>query len=194
MADRATELIQEAIDLSGEGEHEAAIELLTRAIAIDATKPQAFFERAIALLDLEQDREALLDLDKALELDPRFPGARDWRARTLAGLGEHRRAAEDRLRELRDNPNGSHPGMGVNPQNWADCAEQFALAGDRSQAVALLEEYLREHASRVTAYARFETAPLRLLARLLTEAGDTARAEELRQRARASPHRVPADG
>jgi Tfp pilus assembly protein PilF len=194
MADRATELIHEAIDRSGDGDYEAAIDLLTRAIALDATKPQAYFERAIALLQLEQDHEALPDFDRALELDPRFPGARNCRARTLAGLGEHRRSAEDWLRELRDHTDGPHAGMGVNPQNWADCAEQFALAGDRSRAVALLDEYLRDHASRVTAYARFETAPLRLLARLLTEAGDTARAEELRQRARASPHRVPADG
>jgi hypothetical protein len=40
----------------------------------------------------------------------------------------------------------------------------------------------------------YETAPLRLLARLLEEAGDKRRATELRERARASPHRVPADG
>jgi tetratricopeptide (TPR) repeat protein len=193
MADDAGELIQQAIDRAEDGEFQAAIALLTRAIAIDATKPQAFFERAIALLDSQRDREALPDLDRALELDPRFPGARAWRARVLAGLREHGRAAEDWLRELRDHPDGP-PGMGVNPQTWADCAEQFALAGDRAQAIELLEEYLREHATRVTSYARYETAPLRLLARLLSEAGDTARAEEMRQRARASPHRVPADG
>lgn len=84
--------------------------------------------------------------------------------------------------------------MGVCPQTWADCAEQFALAGDPARAIELLEEYLARHAARVTAYARYETAPLRLLARLLDEAGDTGRAEELRARARASPHRAPADG
>jgi hypothetical protein len=188
-----SELIQEAIDRAEDGDYQAAIALLTRAIALDGTKPQAFFERALALLDSERDREALPDLDRALELDPLFPGARGWRARVLAGLGEHRRAAEDWLRELRDHPDGP-PGMGVNPQTWADCAEQFALAGEPARSIELLEEYLRAHAARVTAYARFETAPLRLLARLLTEAGDTARAEEMRQRARASPHRVPADG
>ena len=66
--------------------------------------------------------------------------------------------------------------------------------GDPVRAVELLEEYLERHAPRVAAYACYETAPLRLLARLLSEAGDVQRAAELRERARASPHRVPADG
>jgi hypothetical protein len=136
----------------------------------------------------------LADFGRALELNPTFPGARDWRARTLARLGEHRASAEDRLRDLRDHPNGRHEGWGVCPQDWADCAEEFVKAGDQATAIDLLEEYLARHASHVTAYACYETAPLRLLARLLTEVGDLDRAAELRCRALASPHRVPADG
>ena len=84
--------------------------------------------------------------------------------------------------------------MGVSPLDWSGCAEQFALAGEPARAVEVLEEYLARHAARVTAYACHETAPLRLLARLLEEAGDAGRAAELRARARASPHRKPADG
>jgi hypothetical protein len=84
--------------------------------------------------------------------------------------------------------------MGVCPQSWADCAEQFASAGDPVQAIELLEEYLARHATRVTAYVCYETAPLRILARLLFESGETDRAAKLREQARASPHRVPADG
>jgi hypothetical protein len=83
--------------------------------------------------------------------------------------------------------------MGVSPQTWADCAEQFARAGDEPRAIELLEEYVENHAPRVTAYACHETAPLRLLARLLDAAGNPRRAAELRARARASPHRVLAD-
>jgi predicted Zn-dependent protease len=193
MADDAARLIHKAIDRSDGGDYEGAVKLLTRAIKADPSNPQAYHERAIALLNLNRDREALADFSNALELHPRFPGARDWRARTLAGLGDHRRAAEDWLQELRDRPNGPHEGMGVCPQTWADCAEQFALAGNPQRAVELLEEYLARYAVYVTKYACYETAPLRLLARLLDQAGDAERAADLRARARASPHRVPAD-
>ncbi len=99
------------------------------------------------------DREALTDFDRALELNPAFPGSRSWRARTLAGLGEHRRAAEDWLQDLRDHPDGPHVGMGVCPQTWADCAEEFAMAGDPTRAMELLEEYLARPAHRVTSHA-----------------------------------------
>lgn len=194
MVDAATRLVYKAIDRSDDGDYEGALKLLARAIKANPTNPQAYHERAMVLLNLNRDREALVDFDRALELDPAFPGARSWRARTLAQLGEHRRAAEDWLRELRDHPDGPHAGMGVCPQTWADCAAEFALAGDPAKAIELLEEYLARHAPRVTVYACYETAPFRLLARLLSEAGDRERATELRERARASPHRVPADG
>ncbi len=194
MADAAIRLVYEAIDRSDDGDYEGAIKLLARAINADPTNPQAYHERAMVLLNLNRDREALADFDRRVELDPAFPGARSWRACTLAGLGEHRRAAEDWLRELRDHPDGPYASMGVCPQTWADCAEEFALAGDPAKAIELLEEYLARHAPRVTAYACYETAPLRLFARLLSEAGDMERAAQLRERGRASPHRVPADG
>ena len=193
MADDAVRLIHKAIDRSGDGDYAGALKLLDRAIKADPANPQAHFERGMALADLNRDREAVAAFERALELNPVFAGAREWLARILRGLGEHRRAGEEWFRYLRHNPDGP-PGMGVSPQSWADCAEQFALAGDAVRAVALLEEYLARHAARVTAYAGYETAPMRLLARLLEERGDAGRAAELRARARASPHRVPADG
>ncbi|HKB35123.1 MAG TPA: tetratricopeptide repeat protein, partial [Gemmataceae bacterium] len=102
MADDAVRLIHKAIDRLDRGDYEGAVKLLTRAVKADPTNLQAYHERAMALLNLNRDREALADFSKALELNPRFPGARDWRARTLAGLGDHRGAAEDWLQELRD--------------------------------------------------------------------------------------------
>jgi tetratricopeptide (TPR) repeat protein len=191
---KALRLVYKAIDRSDDGDYESALKLLDLAIKADPANPQAHHERAMTLANLNRDREAVAAFERALELDPVFPGSRSWLARTLAGLGEHRRAGEEWLRDLRDHPDGPYAGMGVSPQCWADCARQFALAGDHGRAVGLLEEYLAWHAARVTAYARYETAPLRLLAELLSAAGDTMRAAELRERARASPHRVPADG
>lgn len=194
MADEAVRLILKAIDRSDDGDYEGALKLFDRAIKTDPANAQAHHERAMTLTNLGRDWEAVEAFERALALNPVFPGARSWLARTLAGLGDHRRAGEEWLRDIRDHPDGPHVGMGVSPQCWADCARQFALAGDRERAVALLEEYLDSHAARVTAYACYETAPLRLLAELLSEAGDAGRAAELRERARASPHRTPADG
>jgi predicted Zn-dependent protease len=193
MAEAASRLIHQAIDRSDEGDYEGAVELLSRAIEADPFEPQAYHERAMALANLNRDCEAVADFERALALDPVFAGARSWLARTLSGMGEHHRAGEEWLRYLHDNPDGP-PGMGVSPQSWADCAREFALAGDSARALELLDEYLARHAARVTAYACYETAPLRLLAQLMEEAGDAVRAAELRARARASPHRAPADG
>jgi len=192
MSDTVHGLIHRAIDCSDDGDYEGAVELLTQVLEADPTNAQAYHERALALANLDLNREAVADFEQALALNPVFPGAREGLARTLRGLGEHRRAAEEWLRHLRDEPDGP-PGMGVCPQTWADCAAEFAAAGDAVRAIELLEEYLARHAARVTAYARYETAPLRLLANLLEQAGDTARAAELRALARASPHRVAAD-
>src|SRR5687768_45478 len=138
MAD-AERLIHQAIDCTDDGDYEGAVKLLTQAVKADPTNPQAYHERAMALANLNRDREAIADFERALELDPVCPGAREWLARTLRGLGEHGRSAEEWLRHLRDEPDGP-PGMGVCPQSWADCAEQFALAGDPARATELLEE------------------------------------------------------
>lgn len=194
MANVAMRLIHKAIDRSDDGDHEGAVKLLTRAVKADPANPQAYHERAMALLNLSRDREALADFDRALGLDSRFPGARSWRARTRASLGDHRGAAEDWLRQLRDCPDGPHAGMGVCPQDWTNCAEQFVLAGEPATAIELLEEYLARHAARVTAYACYATAPLRLLARLLLQAGKGDRAVELARSAYSNVrHRCPMD-
>jgi Flp pilus assembly protein TadD len=94
MAD-AVRLIHKAIDRSDDGDYEGAVKLLTRAARADPSNPRAYHERAIALANLNRDRAAVADFERALELNPVFPGAREWLARTLRGLGEHRRAAKE---------------------------------------------------------------------------------------------------
>lgn len=185
-------LTHRGMDQVEAGRYQAAIAAFTRAIEADASNAQAWHERAMARLELGQDAEAISDFQQALKIDPRFPGSRNWLAHTLGDRGEHRAAAEHWLQVLRDEPDGPY-GMGVSPLLWRNCAEQFALAGERHRAIELLEEYFAQHAARVTQYARDETAPMRLLARLYDEAGQKEKSEALRQRARASRHKVPAD-
>ena len=190
---QATNLIQQAIDRSDEEDYEGAIALLQQAIRLDPGHAQAYFERGMAYLNLDRDASAAADFDRALAIDPDFPGALDWRARAAASLGDFQRAAQDRLAALRSRPDGPHPGMGVNPQQWADCADAFICAGEPAQALNLLEEYFKQHEHQVSAYAPYETAPMRVLARLWIDAGAFDSALTLAHKAYLSPHQKPAD-
>jgi tetratricopeptide (TPR) repeat protein len=189
----ALRLIHQAIDLSDAGDYPAATKLLTKAIAADPGNARAYFERGMTLLNQDQVTEAIVDFDSALKINPAFPGARDWRARAAASTGNHQQAADDRLAELRLQPDGPHAGMGVSPQNWADSAQSFIKAGNPAKAKELLETYFAEYEAKVTKYACYETAPMRTLAKLFLESGEIARASELARRAYQSKHRVPAD-
>lgn len=189
----ATELIHRAIDLSDEERYAEAITLLTRAISIDPRVPQAYFERGMALLNLEQNADAAADFDRALDLDPNFPGARDWRSRVAESLGDVRRAADERLTDLRSKPDGPHKGMGVSPQAWADCARALMNAGEHDTARSLLEEYFAAYVDKVTNYLSYETAPMRLLAKLLADSGRSDEALQYAHRAYSSAHKVPMD-
>lgn len=188
-----TELIHRAIDLSDEEQYSEAIALLNQAISIDPSAAQAFFERGMAFFNLDQNVAAAADFDRALSLDPSFPGARDWRSRVAESFGDVQRAAEERLKDLRANPDGPHKGMGVSPQVWADCARALLNAGEHDGARKLLEEYFDAYAQKVTSYACYETAPMRMLAKLLADSGNTDEALWYAKRAYSSTHKVPAD-
>ena len=189
----STELVHRAIDLSDAEDFTAALNLLTRAITVDPTNAQAYFERGMVLLNLDQDANAVADFDRALAIDHEFPGARDWRSKALASLGDHQSASEDLLKDLQSHPDGPYQGMGVSPQKWTDCADAFIKAGSHQKARELLEDYFNNYASRVTSYAHFETAPMRMLAKLLIQSGDSGRACEFAQQAYSSKHQAPAD-
>jgi tetratricopeptide (TPR) repeat protein len=189
----STQLVHQAIGLSDDEDYEGAITLLTKAIEADPRNAQAYFERAMALLNIDRTVKAISDFDNALHIDPNFPGARDWRARASESLGNYNEAASDRLAELRKNPNGKYPGMGVSPQDWADCAEAFIAAGDSHTARTLLQEYFAGPVEKVTSYQQYTTAPMRVMARLLLQAGELDRAYQFAADAAASANAYPAD-
>ncbi|MEO1272229.1 MAG: tetratricopeptide repeat protein [Myxococcota bacterium] len=193
MSDESRKHTHRGIDLSDAEKWTAAIVAFDRAIAISPDFAQAWFERGMAKLNLDRDAEAIADFDRALAIQPNFPGALDWRSHALSSLGDHKSAAETALASLRANPNGPHDGMGVCPQSWADCAEEFIKAGLQDQATALLEEYFAQHASKVTVYVVYETSPMLLLAQLRRRQGAAAEAVKLMRSAVASAHCVPAD-
>ncbi|TVR00062.1 MAG: tetratricopeptide repeat protein [Deltaproteobacteria bacterium] len=67
-----------ASDLTTLGQPHRAIAVLDRLVAASPERPRAWFERGIARMELDQDALALEDLQHCLELDPDFPGARQW--------------------------------------------------------------------------------------------------------------------
>ena len=190
----STKLVHEAIDLSDSEDYLGALSLLTQAVATDPNNAQAYFERGMALLNLDRDAEAVPDFDRALSINTSFPGARDWRSRAMESLGDHQSAADDRLVELQAHPDGPYEGaMGVCPLDWSDCAGAFINAGNVKKARELLEEYFNSYVSKVTDYACHETAPMRMLANLLLQDGNSDRAVTLAHDAYNSDHKCPMD-
>lgn len=186
-------VVQVAIDLSDKGDYDGAVKLLSQAIAADPRNAQAYFERGVALLNLERAVDAVKDFDQALAINPDFPGALDWRASAATSLGDHQGAAEDRFKALRAHPEGPHQGMGVSPQQWADCAESFINAGNDPRAREVLEDYFTNYTGKVSSYASYETAPMRMFARLLIRSGDFTRACAFAAKAYENKHKCPAD-
>lgn len=90
------------------------------------------------------------------------------------------------------NPDGKY-GMGEAPHRWAACAESLFKGGQADHAILVLEEYFKEHANKVDAYKSYETAPLRLYAKLLIHKGDFKGALAKIEEAMNSEHKVPAD-
>src|SRR5690348_8524458 len=64
------EIVHRAIDLSDDGDYHAALNLLTYAISLDSNNAQAYFERGMVFLNLNQDAIAVADFDRALAIDP----------------------------------------------------------------------------------------------------------------------------
>lgn len=72
------------------------IRQLDRAIEIDGTHPELFFNRALARLEAKGDVSKILsDCDQALKLDSDNPGSLMLRAEAYRFLGDEVRAAED---------------------------------------------------------------------------------------------------
>ncbi|MGE0495276.1 MAG: tetratricopeptide repeat protein [Vulcanimicrobiota bacterium] len=180
------ERLEEAIDLNDEGKYRKALGLFNKLVKEQPAHSQARFERAMVLMNLDQDEKAAKDLEKVLEIEPGYPGAKEWLARASAGQGKLLLAAETLLEAL---PSKSD----VSPQKWADCARHFLEGGEAGRARQTLETYFAEYEPRVTTYACYLTAPWRLYASILAGQGEPDRALEFAERAAAHPNKVPAD-
>jgi len=186
-----TEIIK-AIDYSDNEEYQKAIDICTEIVNSNPNYDRAYFERAMAYLNVDRDNLAIADFKKLLEISPEYPGAKDWYSRTLSGLGDIKSSADLKLSELRDNPDGKY-GMGISPQSWAECAETYYKAGDIEKAKEILNEYFDVQIHKVDKYVNYETAPRRVLIKILIDTGRFEQALKESTITMKSDNKVPVD-
>ncbi|GAA5023594.1 hypothetical protein GCM10011506_06570 [Marivirga lumbricoides] len=186
------ELIIKVIDLSDEGKYKEALKICDSIIESNSDYDRVYFERGVIYLNQERDELALLDFEKLLKINPDYPGAKDWYSKTLSDLGRNSKAATVKLEELRSQPDGKY-GMGVSPNDWAECARNFIEAGYDEIAKSVLEEYFNQYEPNVRNYKSYETAPIRVYAKLLLSLNKKELALSESGKAIDSQHTVPAD-
>src|SRR6185295_14276800 len=127
-----------AIDLSNEGKWKQALKAFDGLVKANPDEMQPRFERAMVLLNLDRDRDAINDLEYVLQREPDYPGAKRWYATAQAGQGKPLLAAEVKLEELRALGPGHWAAGG---QSWADCANYFIKADAPARALEALDIY-----------------------------------------------------
>jgi tetratricopeptide (TPR) repeat protein len=181
-----------AIDLSNEGKWKKALKALDGLVKGHPDEMQPRFERAMVLLNLDRDADAIKDLEHVLQREPDYPGAKSWYATAQAGQGKPLLAAEVKLEELKALAPGHWAAGG---QAWADCAVYFLKANAPERALEALDTYFADYESQEKGmgYKVVVTAPHRMQAKALLVVGRPQEALVAAERACAAPHSVPAD-
>lgn len=92
----AAQAFEEGQNAHERGDLNSAIRHYTNAISADPAMFQAYYQRAVALLALNRDNDALADLRRAVEIEPRFARAHRALGKLLLDRGE----TEEAKREL----------------------------------------------------------------------------------------------
>jgi len=117
---------------AGRGDFDAAIADFDRAIALDATEPDNFYERALAKLQKRQPLAAIVDLDTALKLRPDHVQALIARGTVRLRGGNQAGASSDFQEALRVAPRDA--GTAFRIAEAYQSAGQFAAAIERMDA------------------------------------------------------------
>ena len=92
----AAQAFEEGQNAHERGDLSSAIRHYTNAITADPALFQAYYQRAVALLALNRDNDAIADLRRVVELEPRFARAHRALGKLLLDRGE----TEEAKREL----------------------------------------------------------------------------------------------
>lgn len=137
LADRTS--LPLAIALQGRRRFGEAVALLDKVIARDGTDVKVLRERGACRSQMGDSLGARLDLDRAIELDPRDPVS--WNSRGFhrwAAFGEHALAIKDYDRAIKLNPNYS---FAFNNRGWS----RYKM-GDTEKAIKDIELAARKKA------------------------------------------------
>jgi tetratricopeptide (TPR) repeat protein len=180
----AEDMLGPGMRLIEAGDYVAGIKTLAKAIPPDCTNPVAFGMRASAYVNIPIPSDgdpiyvrlgdmADADFRRALELDPSYPGARNWVALNLRDKGQHLAAAREWRTVLREELKipWERRAMQRNPVTWVECAEAYAEGGELDEGLKVLREYFSKHAYKNGVYQPQDTTPLTLMARLLLKKG-----------------------
>jgi tetratricopeptide (TPR) repeat protein len=138
-SDQADRYFEVGLDYSDNGQHEEAIRYFTRAIEADPSFGNAWGNRGLSYLRLEQYDKAIADCTIAIskhsrrrtgdEVSPEIDY--DNRAEAYCGIGEYRKAIADYETSLRLKPNATYA---LNAFAWllATCPEDEIRDGQRA--------------------------------------------------------------
>jgi predicted Zn-dependent protease len=181
--------LNKAMDL-GEKKPKQALKMFARIVDLYPDAMQPRFERAMVLLNLDRDEEAIAELEHVLRVEPMYPGARDWHARVVGAHGKYLQAAELMLADLLETK-PDH--WSANGQKWADCAGHFLRAGAADRALAALDVYFERYEGQQRGYKVYLSAPYRARAKALLTTGRPDEALAAIESACACEGSVPAD-
>jgi tetratricopeptide (TPR) repeat protein len=150
------------------GNHRAAVDYFTKALAIDSKLAKAYRDRGWERVALHDWKGAIADTSEAVKLMPDDALAYENRAAALAGAGDWNGAVQDYTRALDASPH--------DPEIYVMRAEARANADDLSGAVADLDRAIFIYPDSAKAY--------RLRSRMKQQLGDERGADEDFQKAK----------
>jgi tetratricopeptide (TPR) repeat protein len=98
-------LLKQGVALSNLGKDEEALKAFEKAIEINPTDPEAWYNKGVALGKLGKNEEALKAFEKAIEINPTDPEAWYNKGVTLSKLGKDEEALKAFEKAIEINPN-----------------------------------------------------------------------------------------
>ncbi len=143
--------VEEAWELEEDGDTNGAIKLFGEAIQLDSNNALAYYGRGTAYSSLEQNENALRDLNKSIELNPNDDFAYNNRGVVYKTLGQYERAIQDYSKAVQLSPNDA--GIYYNRGNAYNELKQYEQAiADYDKALELNSDYVNAYFNRGMAY------------------------------------------
>jgi len=162
----ATERLMQANSLTGEGKYAESDAILVDLLEQGATSASVHYLRGLNAGALGNTEQAVLSLEKTLELNPEQPGANAQLGIIAVEAGQNERAAELFDRELEISPDAVP--VAINR------AVVLGRLGRQDEAIEAFEQVIEMDPGQVDAYSE--------LANIYTGLGEDAKAEEVLDR------------